>query len=273
MTNDITSATSCRLWLAPDRGLLRRVALYGFGCLALPVVLIIYCELYSVGAGLTPPRLAVSGLWALRASVGWMLAAVTLGMFRGRLAQGTLATRRPFTVFGTAIVVVAAFQLVCEGTLQYFVTGDKDLIVFALDRALPMLAGSTLLIAALVGPRMLDQQIGKTDPHLRSWPEILAVMTGTGRTLIRTEEIECLKADGNYITVFHISGRTYLLRQTMAAAERSLDPERFVRIHRSTIVNRDQAKERRSANVLVLRSGRTVTIGRAYRERIPMRTD
>ena len=63
-------------------------------------------------------------------------------------------------------------------------------------------------------------------------------------------------------------GRTYLLRQTMAAAERSLDESRFMRVHRSTIVNRRLIKERRCGGVLVLQSGRTVTVSRAYRDQL-----
>jgi hypothetical protein len=282
VTNDITSTTPYRLLLPPDSGRLRRVAVYALGCLALPVVLIIYCEVYSGVIGLSAPGLAISGPWALQASVGWILAAVTLGMFGARLAQSTIASQRPRTVFVTSIFGVAAFELVCEGSLRYFVSGGGQMLPFALDRALPMLAGSTLLIAVFVGTRLLkpirevdseDPRIEEVIPQPARWPQMLEVMTGTGRTLIRTDEIECLKADRNYITVFHTSGRTYLLRQTMAAAERSLDPECIVRIHRSTIVNRNQARERRSANILVLRSGRTLTIGRAYRERISMRSN
>jgi len=63
----------------------------------------------------------------------------------------------------------------------------------------------------------------------------------------------------------HVSGRIYLLRQTMAATERTLDATRFMRVHRSTIVNRQLIRERRPGGVLVLQSGRTVTVSRAYR--------
>jgi DNA-binding LytR/AlgR family response regulator len=280
MTNDVRSTTSFGSLRAPDSGGLRRVALYGLGCLALPVVLIIYCESYSVILGYPPPGLAISGPWAIQVSLGWILAMVMLGIFGARLAQSAIASRRPRATFVTAIVSVAAFELVCEGTLQYFVTRDIGVLAFAFNRALPMVAGSTLLITAFVGARMLrspgdansrDRKNEEGDPHPARWTETIEVMTGTGRTLIHIEEIECLQADGNYISVMHASGRTYLLRQTMAAAERSLDPERFVRIHRSMIVNRHHTKERRSANILVLRSGRAVVIGRAYRGRVPIR--
>ena len=71
----------------------------------------------------------------------------------------------------------------------------------------------------------------------------------------------------NYITVAHVSGRRYLLRQTMTTLARSLDPARFERVHRSTIVNREMVAEIRRGGVLVLRSGDTVQISRARRKR------
>jgi DNA-binding LytR/AlgR family response regulator len=96
----------------------------------------------------------------------------------------------------------------------------------------------------------------------------IEVMTGTGRTKVCIEHVECLQAERNYINVVHSSGREYLLRQTMSATERSLDPTRFIRVHRSTIVNRDFIKERRRDGVLVLSSGRIVRVSRAYRDRL-----
>lgn len=97
-------------------------------------------------------------------------------------------------------------------------------------------------------------------------------MTGTGKTSICIDEIERIEADGNYLNVRHTNGRCYLLRQTLTCAERSLPPAQFVRIHRSTIVNRDMIRERRSGGVLVLRSGQTVRVGRAYRDQAALST-
>jgi two-component system LytT family response regulator len=119
-------------------------------------------------------------------------------------------------------------------------------------------AGSTLAVAAiglrrLLRPRPVSQ---------------LKVMTGTGYAIVATDEIESLEADGNYLSVTHVSGRTYLMRSTMNAADRLLGSRQFVRVHRSTIVNRGMIRERRRGGVLVLRSGRTVRIGRAFRDRL-----
>jgi DNA-binding LytR/AlgR family response regulator len=88
-------------------------------------------------------------------------------------------------------------------------------------------------------------------------------MTGTGRTSVRVDDIECLEADRNYVNV-HTPDRSYLLRQTLTSLEKSLQPRDFLRVHRSIIVNRAMIRERRGGGVLVLRSGRVVRMSRAF---------
>ncbi len=50
--------------------------------------------------------------------------------------------------------------------------------------------------------------------------------------------VEWADAAGNYVRL-HAAGRAHLVRRTMAALEQELDPDRFVRVHRSAIVRRD----------------------------------
>ncbi|MCD9007081.1 LytTR family transcriptional regulator [Luteimonas sp. XNQY3] len=57
--------------------------------------------------------------------------------------------------------------------------------------------------------------------------------------LVATSDIEWAQASGNYVNL-HVRGHDYPLRSTMAGIESKLDPERFVRIHRSYLVNLDQ---------------------------------
>jgi two-component system, LytTR family, response regulator len=66
-----------------------------------------------------------------------------------------------------------------------------------------------------------------------------------GRILLKTsgeylflspDEIRWIQADGDYVK-FHVQGRSHMLRETMTNLEAKLDPGRFVRIHRSVIVN------------------------------------
>jgi two-component system, LytTR family, response regulator AlgR len=56
---------------------------------------------------------------------------------------------------------------------------------------------------------------------------------------LAVEDIDLIEAERDYMRL-HIGARSYLLHQTIAALEARLDPERFIRIHRSTIVRRDR---------------------------------
>lgn len=86
----------------------------------------------------------------------------------------------------------------------------------------------------------------------------LAVRTGNGVRLIDTNDVMWIEAERDYARLRTRAGE-FLLRTTMAALERRLDPRRFVRIHRSTIANLEFVAELRDADAgdseVVLRSG------------------
>lgn len=89
--------------------------------------------------------------------------------------------------------------------------------------------------------------------------------------LVRTDELEAVEAAGNYVQLVARGGR-FLLRATLAEVEAQLDPGRFARIHRSTIVNIDHVREIRpephgDADV-VMGNGATYRLSRAYRGRL-----
>jgi len=56
---------------------------------------------------------------------------------------------------------------------------------------------------------------------------------------IAAEDIERIEAERDYMRL-HVAGRSFLLHQTIASLEQRLDPEKFIRIHRSTIIRRDR---------------------------------
>jgi DNA-binding LytR/AlgR family response regulator len=70
----------------------------------------------------------------------------------------------------------------------------------------------------------------------------------------------------------HVRGRDYPLRTTMAAIEERLDPARFVRVHRSHVVNLDYLAEIEPLDAgdarLKLRDGTNVPCSRRYRARL-----
>ena len=70
----------------------------------------------------------------------------------------------------------------------------------------------------------------------------LPVKTAGRLLVIDLADVDCITAADNYVTI-HAAGQQYLARETLGGLERDLDPARFVRIHRSTIVQVDRIKE------------------------------
>jgi two-component system LytT family response regulator len=88
---------------------------------------------------------------------------------------------------------------------------------------------------------------------------------------LKVEEIDWIEAEGDYMK-FHVGGRAHLMRETMARLEARLDPKRFIRIHRSTIVNLDRVQKLSPAfagdYVVILRDGTKLKLSRGFHERI-----
>src|SRR5690606_23752005 len=86
---------------------------------------------------------------------------------------------------------------------------------------------------------------------------------------VDVESIERIDAAGDYMCI-HTGGQTLILRETMKDLERRLDPRKFRRIHRSTIVNLDQVRQVKPHTngecYLILSSGAQVKVSRSYRD-------
>lgn len=84
---------------------------------------------------------------------------------------------------------------------------------------------------------------------------------------IAAQDIDRIDAERDYMRL-HIGQRSYLLHQTISALEERLDPEKFIRLHRSTIVRRDRIKGLKHDGGGVwsadLGDGEEVRIGRTY---------
>jgi len=87
--------------------------------------------------------------------------------------------------------------------------------------------------------------------------------------LVPTSEIHCLEATGNYVCV-HCERANHILRSTLSALEAKLDPQRFLRVHRSWIVNLAQVREAqpwsKGSWILLTRTGLKVPVGQQYRD-------
>jgi two-component system LytT family response regulator len=119
--------------------------------------------------------------------------------------------------------------------------------------------------------RYLPSPAAPARPGGGPYLERLVIKSGDRVTLLRVGEIEWIDADGDYVRI-HVGKTWHLLRETMRNLEAQLDPARFVRIHRSTIVNLEKVKELqpffRGEYVLVLHTGVTLKLSRGYREHL-----
>ena len=100
-------------------------------------------------------------------------------------------------------------------------------------------------------------------------PGQLVIRDGNRTLVLPWREIEWVEAD-DYYSRIHAGPRRPLIRRTLRWLQSALDPHRFVRIHRSAIVNLDHVREVRATpsgeQQVVLASGATVRVSRTYRD-------
>lgn len=98
--------------------------------------------------------------------------------------------------------------------------------------------------------------------------ERIVVKSGSRIIVVRSSSIEWIEAQGDYV-MLHVQKSGHLVRETMSAIEKRLDPRRFARIHRSAIVSLDFVRELRPMwggdYRVFLENGTQLTLSRNYR--------
>lgn len=88
---------------------------------------------------------------------------------------------------------------------------------------------------------------------------------------VRVDDIQHIEAAGNYVSLC-VAGTEHLIRGTLNAIEKQLDPEKFIRIHRSTIVNIEFIRELQPQSsgeyILLMADGRKLTLSRTYKNNL-----
>jgi two-component system LytT family response regulator len=181
------------------------------------------------------------------------------------------AERMPPVIFTTAYAeyAVRAFEAYA---LDYLLKPfDLGRLTVALDKARVQIAqrhasnvGADARISGLL------QQMQDSPNHL--FPEAIAIRNGTQYVVTRVADVDWIEADGNYSRL-HVNKRPRLLTKSLATLEKDiLDPDVFVRVHRSAIVNskRITAVEPKPHGdlLLVLQDGTHVDCSRRFRKRL-----
>ncbi len=103
------------------------------------------------------------------------------------------------------------------------------------------------------------------------WPEKLTIKDGQEIHLLPVADIQWVDAAGDYMCL-HTATETHIMRITMKQLEGMLDPSRFVRVHRSTLVNVDTISGAQSLPnseyLLSLAGGAQVKVSRGYKDRV-----
>jgi two-component system LytT family response regulator len=170
-----------------------------------------------------------------------------------------------------AIVFVTAYD---EYALQAFEVNAVDYLLKPFDRerfqkALARARAHVGRQADDINRRLLALIQGLKVPQ--GYLERLVIRSSGRIFFLKAEEIDWIEAAGNYVRL-HTGKESHLLRETMNSLEQKLDPARFLRIHRSTIVRIDRIAELQPLfhgdYVVVLQGGTRLTLSRGYRERL-----
>ncbi len=155
----------------------------------------------------------------------------------------------PFVIFVTAYEehAVQAFEVQALDYLLKPVTQQR--VAGSLDRA--------------------KSRIGSS-PHRRTAGlNRIVVKDGNDLRLIQMHEIDWIEADRRYV-IIHSGNKTYVLREAISELARRLDPARFIRIHRSHIVNVERIAKLqpmfRGEYRVVLQNGTTLLLTRHYKK-------
>jgi two-component system LytT family response regulator len=179
--------------------------------------------------------------------------------------QSIKAKDMPFVIFVTAYdqYAVQAFQV---HALDYLLKPfDQERFLEALQRAKSQVRekGEEEMREKLLS-LLKDQSIGST--HL----ERVMVKSGGKISFLRADEIDWIEAQGDYVCLYS-HGKKHLLREKIGDIEQQLGPAKFIRIHRSTIVNVDRIKEMQPLfygdYAVILQDGTRLTLSRSFREK------
>ncbi|MGH8050650.1 MAG: LytR/AlgR family response regulator transcription factor, partial [Arenimonas sp.] len=172
-----------------------------------------------------------------------------IGVLRKHLPIHILASVVYSIIHVTAMVQIRKLVYVTQGQSYDFGNWPlelgyeylKDWQTYA--GVLFVLALYDLLLLRLQGEaRILGTPDDEPELEPTERPERFLVRKLGKEFLIAAAEVEYLQASGNYVNL-HLHGRDYPLRSTMAAIEPRMDPNKFVRVHRSYMVNLDFIKE------------------------------
>lgn len=175
------------------------------------------------------------------------------------------ASNMPVTVFVTAHnrYALKAFEV---QALDYLTKPiEPERLRQTLAHVKERVASKSALIAQEQLRSVFDSIRPTSLPENRTYPQRLLVRNGTKEVLVSLDQVEWIEA-ADYYSCLHVGGRNYLLREPIKQLAATLDPGKFVRVHRSVIVNigqvREIIREGRSEGAVVLHNGQRLKMSK-----------
>ena len=135
---------------------------------------------------------------------------------------------------------------------------DENRLRTALEKARRRLGERT--------PRPQTAELKQAARAPGQWPERIVVKDGTRVHIIPVGQLEYAEAQDDYVAL-HSGGKNYLKQQTISSLEESLDPAKFVRVHRSFLINLEHVSKiepyTKDSRLAILASGAQVPVSRA----------
>lgn len=182
---------------------------------------------------------------------------------------------RPVVVFVTAYQdhAIKAFELSAVDYIVKPFTDDrfKHAVARARERVLQAdIEGVRERVDELVTKlKVIEQKMA--DPETAR-PKRLALKIGSGVVLVYQRDVVLLEASGESVQI-RVNGQNHFVRSSLSSLEAELDPQIFVRVHRSFIVNTRFVKKLTPVMYgdydVWLEDGSKVRMSRTYRDRIP----
>ncbi|MEM9500209.1 MAG: LytTR family transcriptional regulator DNA-binding domain-containing protein [Pseudomonadota bacterium] len=193
------------------------------------------------------------------------------------VVKGVMEIEPPLFVFVTAFEehAIRAFEANAVNYLMKPV--DEDKLADTIERVRQRLsekkktedAEQLLDVLAEVAPDRAAQFSDAVGDNAERFEKLINVKDRGQIFRVEVDSIEHIDAAGDYM-IISTGDNSLVLRETMKDLERRLDPRKFQRVHRSTIVNLDQVRQVKPHTngecFLVLDSGAEVKVSRSYRD-------
>jgi len=167
------------------------------------------------------------------------------------------------------VIFVTAFD---RYALDAFETNAVDYLLKPFDRE--RFQGAVDRLLARSESRQIQEIDRRVNKLLRMaengnrYPDRLIARTSGSVYFVKVDTIDWVEASRNYVKI-HSGSEVHTIRDTMSSMEERLDPEKFLRIHRSTVVNIDRIKKIEpgigTESIVVLDDGQRLMVSRAYR--------